>query len=119
MTAVVVTVPPEGSLEGAIRQMVEHDIGCVVVAEGDRPVGILTERDVTRRLLEDPGLLSRSVGEVMSPAVTVEPTMAVEDAFERMLARGVRRLVVTSGERLVGIVTERDLIRWVRAVVEG
>lgn len=119
MTAEVVTVPPDEPLEGAIRAMVEHDIGCVVVTEGSRPVGILTERDVTRRLLDDPELLSRSVGAVMSPPVSVAPGMEVEDAFERMLAEGVRRLVVTSGERLVGIVTERDLIRWVRAVVEG
>lgn len=118
MTTDVVTVAPDETVERAVQSMIDRDIGCVVVAEGDRVVGMLTERDLTRRILKDPGLLTRTVEHVMSsPAVTVERDMTLDAACELMISEGIRRLVVEEAERLVGIVTERDVIRWVDAVV--
>ncbi len=117
MTKGVVTVGAGDSVEAAVKAMVDHDIGSVVVVEGTRPLGVFTERDLTRRVLADPGLLSRMVGDVMtSPAVTTEPGMEMVDAFDLMNAENVRRLPVVEDGRLVGIVTERDLLRWVSAV---
>lgn len=118
MTRDVVTVAPDETVERAVQSMIDHDIGCVVVAEGDRVVGMFTERDLTRRTLKDPDLLTRSVGDVMSsPLVTVERDMTLDAACELMISEGIRRLVVAEAGRLVGIVTERDVIRWVDAVV--
>lgn len=117
MTVGVVTVSPEDVVATALRRMIDHDIGAVVVAEGETPVGVFTERDVTRRVLVDPDLLERPVREVMSsPVVTTEPDAEIVFVFETMNERKIRRLPVVEGGRLVGILTERDLLRWVDAV---
>ena len=119
MTRGVVTVAPGDPVEAALRAMIDRDIGSVVVCEGESPVGVFTERDVTRRVLDDPGMLRRSIGELMSgPAVTAQADAEVVDAFELMNARGIRRLPVVEDGRLVGIVTERDLLRWVGRVAK-
>lgn len=103
----------------ALRAMIDHDIGAVVVAADDTAMGVFTERDVTRRVLEDPGLLERRVGDVMSsPVTSVSPDDEVVFVFQLMNDRGIRRLPVVEDGRLVGIVTERDLLRWVDAVAK-
>jgi CBS domain-containing protein len=97
--------------------MIDHDIGAVVVVDGASVVGVFTERDLTRRLLDDEDLLDREVGEVMStPVTTVNPADEVVFIFGLMTEKGIRRLPVVDGGLLVGIVTERDLLRWVDAV---
>lgn len=117
MTKDVVVVSPDDPVERAVRSMIDHDIGAVVVLEGKGPVGILTERDLMRRMLDQPDLLSARVGAVMSsPVVTTGPDVEMVDAFDLMNAENVRRLPVVEREGLVGIVTERDLLRWVSAV---
>jgi CBS domain-containing protein len=117
MTRDVVTVTPDETVERAVRLMVDHDIGSVVVEDDGRPVGLFTERDLTRRILDEAGLLRRRLGDVMSaPVVSAEPGQQIVGAFELMNAKHLRRLPVVEGGRLVGIVTERDLLRWVGAV---
>lgn len=117
MTVGVVAVSPEDVVATALQRMIDHDVGAVVVAEGETPVGVFTERDVTRRVLVDPDLLERRVREVMSsPVVTTDPDAEIVFVFETMNERKIRRLPVVEGGRLVGILTERDLLRWVDAV---
>lgn len=117
MTRGVVTVAPEDAVRTALRRMLDHDIGAVVVAEGDRAVGVFTERDLSRRILDDTALLDRPVREVMSsPVITTGPEAEVVDVFEVMNSRAIRRLPVVERGALVGIVTERDLLRWVGQV---
>lgn len=120
MTTPVVTVAPQATVAQALRAMIEHDIGAVVVADGDAAAGMFTERDLTRGILDDPGLLGRSVEDVMSsPVVTATPDEEVVFIFKRMSERQIRRLPVLENDRLVGIVTERDLLRWVDAVASS
>jgi CBS domain-containing protein len=117
MSSPVIHVAPHATVAQALRTMIDHDIGAVVVVDGASPVGVFTERDVTRRLLDDEDLLDREVGEVMStPVTTVNPADEVVFIFRLMTERGIRRLPVVDGGRLAGIVTERDLLRWVDAV---
>jgi len=117
MSRDVVTVSRDDPVEVAVRAMVSRDISSVVIAEEGRPLGVFTERDLTRRILDDPDLPRRRVGDVMSsPAITIEPQVQMVEAFDLMNARGIRRLAVVEGGRLVGIVTERDLVRWVSQV---
>lgn len=117
MTVSVVSVGPDEPVSAAVRAMVDHDIGSVLVVEGDRALGIFTERDLTRRILTDPDLLRRPMREVMSaPVHATRPEAEIQQAFDLMNAKGIRRLAVVDGGRLVGIVTERDLLRWVSAV---
>src|SRR5205823_6216835 len=70
MSTPVVQVSPDDSVGQALRAMIDHDIGAVVVATDDTAIGVFTERDVTRRVLEDSELLQRRVEDVMSSPVT-------------------------------------------------
>lgn len=120
MTSEVVTVGPDEPVEAAIRAMLDHDIGAVVVARDGEPLGLFTERDVTRRVLDGEDLLHRPVSEVMSaPAVTVAADTEVVEIFKLMNDRRIRRLPIVEDGKLVGIVTERDLLRWVDAVARA
>jgi CBS domain-containing protein len=117
MTTEVVTVTPETSVRDALAKMIEHDIGSVVVAEGRTALGVFTERDVTRHVLTDVGFLDEAVGTIMSSrVVTRGPDALVVDVFDLMNELGIRRLPVVDDDRLVGIVTEGDLRRWVGQV---
>jgi CBS domain-containing protein len=119
MSTPVVHVSADDSVRQALRAMIDHDIGAVVVAADDTAIGVFTERDVTRRVLQDPGLLERRVGDVMSsPVTSVSPDDEVVFIFQLMNDRGIRRLPVVEDGRLIGIVTERDLLRWVDAVAK-
>jgi CBS domain-containing protein len=119
MTSDVVTVVATDPVREAIARMLARDIGSVVVVEDGAPIGLFTERDLTRRILADADLLDRPVADVMScEPVTVEVGTEVVDAFEAMNSRGIRRLPVVAGGRLVGIVTEGDLRRWVGDVAK-
>lgn len=119
MTKDVVTVGPDAAVRDALRAMIDHDIGSVVVVDGDRAVGVFTERDVTRHVLTDAALLDERVGDLMSaPPITVTPNAQVVDVFEVMNSSNIRRLPVVEDGRLVGIVTERDLRRWVGQVAK-
>ena len=117
MSAPVIQVAPDATVAQALRTMIDRDIGSVVVAEGESAVGVFTERDLTRRILDDSSLLDRKVHEVMSSPVTiVGPDDEVVFVFRLMNEKGIRRLPVVQDDRLVGIVTERDLLQWVEAV---
>jgi CBS domain-containing protein len=117
MSSQAVHVAPDNSVADALRAMIDRDIGAVVVVEDGRPVGVFTERDVSRRILDDPQLLVRGVVDVMSaPVVSVAPTDEIVFIFGLMTGKRIRRLPVVEGDRLVGIITERDLLRWVDAV---
>jgi CBS domain-containing protein len=119
MTTDVVTVARDATVRDALRAMIEHDIGSVVVTERDAAVGVFTERDVTRHLLTDAAMLEAPIHRLMStPPITVAPGDQVADAFELMNGKRIRRLPVVDDGRLVGIITEGDLRRWVGQVAK-
>jgi CBS domain-containing protein len=114
MTSKVVTVDISERVEEALRLMVKYDIGSVIVMDKERPVGIITERDITRAALRGDSLLRLPARSLMSrPLQTVPPEMEIWRTFELMLKLGVRRLAVVENDRLIGLVTEKDLARWV------
>ena len=119
MTSPVVTVAAEDPVRAAIGKMLENEIGSVVVVEEGAPVGIFTERDLTRRVLDDDMLVDRPVSDVMvAPLVTVGVGTEVVEAFALMDEGGIRRLPVVADGLLVGILTEGDLRRWVGRVAK-
>ena len=113
MTPSVISVEPSSSVRDAAQVMVERGVGSVVVMEAGRPVGILTERDILKRVVVrglDP--VKTRVGEVMSsPLVTVSADAYIIDASRLMAQRDIRRLLVVEGDKPVGVVTEKDLLR--------
>jgi len=117
MTTNVETVESTESLKDALRRIVARNIGSIVVVAGNEPVGIITERDISRYVARDKNALKRKVNSVMSsPLITIEPTNSVQEALGLMLKQGVRRLPVMKQQKLVGIVSQRDLLRWVLRV---
>lgn len=110
----VVTATPETTVLDAAKRMTEKDVGCLVVVRGDRPVGIVTDRDLVLRALArglDP--VKTHVLEVMSaPCVTVPEDVDPVEAASLMRAHRVRRLPVVgrTSASLVGIVTLDDLV---------
>ena len=117
MTTNIVTIDITERVEEAIRLMVKYDIGSVVITDKQKPVGIITERDITRSALRGDSLLKLPVRSLMSrPLQTGTPDMEIWQTFETMLRLGVRRLPLMENGKLVGIVTEKDLTRWVLRV---
>jgi CBS domain-containing protein len=111
MVSPVETVRPTDLVKSALKIMIRKDIGCVVVVEGRKPVGILTERDVSRKVTKTANVLMSRVRPVMSrPLITVTPHTLIGKAVYLMVRYGIRRLPVIEGEALVGLISERDLL---------
>jgi CBS domain-containing protein len=111
MTRDPVTVTADSTVVDAARIMRDRDIGPVVVVEGDRVQGILTDRDIVVRAVADGRDLSQlRVSDVSTTDVeAVSPSDSVEEAVRRMEARDVRRMPVVENGRPVGIVSMGDL----------
>ena len=112
-----VTVSFDSTVKEALTVMIRKDVGSVIVTEGIKPIGIITERDVTRRSLSAKAtatVYQESVAKMMShPLITALPTTPIWEAFETLTAKKIRRLPIAKENRLLGIVTERDLMMWV------
>lgn len=110
-------VAPETTAAEAAQRMDGSNVGCVVVMDGGRLVGIFSERDVLRGFARDGGAFgSRPMREVMTPhPFTVQPTMTVEQAMVRCTDRRVRHLPVMDGDELLGLISIGDLVRLVVA----
>ena len=109
----VVTVSPENSVQAAAELMQARSVSCLVVLEGRRPVGALTERDIVHRVVgekRDPQ--KTSVREVMTaPVVTVEESLSLPNALEVMRRKGVKHLPITDERgNLCGFFTFNDLL---------
>ncbi|MGW3622097.1 CBS domain-containing protein [Streptomyces sp. NPDC000880] len=111
MTFGVVVVRPDASLVEAARLMRAQDIGDVLVADGDRLVGVLTDRDIAVRVIADGNdPLTVSAGSVCTrDPVCVSPGDGIAAAARLMRSRAVRRLPVVEDGRPVGVVSIGDL----------
>jgi CBS domain-containing protein len=90
--------------------MRERNVGSVVLIEEQRPVGFLTDRDLTVSVLADGrDLGDHAADHASTPVITANAEMLVEEAAELMVRHGVRRLVIVDGERLIGILTLDDI----------
>jgi CBS domain-containing protein len=117
MSKPVRTVESNEKLSAALALMDKHDIGNIIIVEGQKLVGIVTERDVVRQMLKDSRALQEPVRQVMSkPVITASPDNTVQEALEIMLKNKIRQLPVVQGSGLVGIVTDKDLMRSVLRV---
>lgn len=108
-------VAPDNSVLDALKLMAEHDIGAVLVTEGERLIGIFTERDYARKVALR-GLVSRDVkvSELMTAnPTTVEPSQTVDQVMQTMTQRRFRHLPVVENGRIAGIVTIGDMVKCV------
>lgn len=108
----VYTVQVGQSVYEVVRYMVEKNIGAVAVLEGDRVAGIFSERDLMTRVIS-PELNPRqvTVKEVMTRnLITAAPQESYETCLARMQKHSIRHLVVADGDRIVGVISLRDLM---------
>jgi CBS domain-containing protein len=111
MTSDLVIVGPDATVQQAASGMFASHTGSALVMEGDRLLGIFTERDIVRALsgTSDAGR-SSSVGRGMTPdPQVIEPDATVGEALDRMLDGGFRHLPVVEGGSVIGMVSMRDL----------
>lgn len=108
------SIPPETMVYDAIHIMAEKNIGALLVMSGTRLVGIMSERDYTRKVaLKGKSSKETAVGEIIStPVLATTPEHSVEDCMRLMTTGRVRHLPVLDGERVVGVVSIGDLVNW-------
>jgi CBS domain-containing protein len=109
----VYSIGPDASVLDAIRMMADKGIGAVLVMEGGRIVGIVTERDYARKIV----LMARTskdtpVRDVMTfPVMYVRPDQTTEECMALMTENRVRHLPVLDGESLLGLISIGDLVK--------
>jgi CBS domain-containing protein len=107
------TADAKDTVKKAALVMNKYRIGCVVVMDGKRPAGIITERDILRRIVAaGKNAADVKCREIMSkPLLTIEVGDEIEDAIELMVKKKVKKLVVTRSGHFAGIVTTTDILR--------
>lgn len=113
MTKEVLTIGPNSSVMKAAKMMAERSVGSIVVVEKEKPVGIVTERDLLMKVISADLKPSRiPVKKIMTkPVITTTPQTDIVDAVRLMARHRIRRLPVVDGGKLVGIITTRDIMR--------
>ena len=112
--AVIHSAPVTGTVEDAVQVMNRHKVGSVVIMDGDRLVGIFTERDVLYRVVAaglTPGTTPVTQVMTANPKV-ISPDTTVEEALTMISEKRCRHLPVIDHGRMVGLISQGDITRW-------
>jgi CBS domain-containing protein len=109
------SISPEATVFDAIQLMADKNIGAVLVTEGGKLVGIITERDYTRKVaLKGKVSKQTAVKEILSgQLINVGPDHTVEECMRLMTDHRIRHLPVLDGERILGVISIGDLVNWI------
>lgn len=109
----VVTISPEARVRDLVALLAEHNVGALIVsADGTAVEGIVSERDVVRRLHQDADVLDRPVGDIMTTQVhTCEGGQPVTELMALMTDHRIRHVPVVADGALVGIISIGDLVK--------
>lgn len=114
------TIWPDMTAQEAGRLMKQEDVGSLVVIEDGTAVGIVTEKDLVEKVVAEgkpPGKVK--VASIMSsPLVTIDPGMSVAEAAKKMSDMKLRRLPVVKRDKLIGILTENDILKLSPSLIE-
>jgi len=109
----IISIDSKAKVKDAAALMVEKRIGSLIANRDGLPFGIITERDLIAKIAAqgvDPSKMT--VGEVMTaPLTTIDASANIVDAARRMVEKQVKRLVVTDQDKIVGIVSQTDLVQ--------
>jgi CBS domain-containing protein len=108
------TIGPDATVFEAIKLMADKNIGAVLVMAGEELVGVMTERDYTRKVaLQGRSSKETKVREIIpAKLITVTPTHSVEDCMRLMTEHRMRHLPVLEGNKVAGIISIGDLVNW-------
>jgi CBS domain-containing protein len=110
MTSNVRSIDAKVTIKEAAKAMAKWKIGSLVIMDGKRPVGIITEGDISKGVARGLDPAKALVSVQRKKLVTVEPGERIEVAARTMAAAGVKKLPVMEGQELVGIVTQTDIV---------
>ena len=112
MSKNVITVDKSTSLQEAAQNMKKLNVGCVIVVDGAKPLGIITERDFVTKVAAEGRPLFTEISEVMSsPLITIGPEETIWEASEMMKEKSIHKLPVKENEQIIGIVTTTDIVK--------
>lgn len=108
------SVCPDATVYEAIQIMAERNIGALPVLERHRLVGIISERDYTRKVaLKGKSSKDTKVREILAPPVIASPDDTIEACMKLMTTHRVRHLPILQGDELLGLVSIGDLVNWI------
>jgi CBS domain-containing protein len=109
----VITIGPDATVRDLLGLLAEHNVGAVVVsADGERVDGIVSERDIVRRLAESDAVLDGAVSVIMTSDVqTCAPDVPVDDLRRLMTERRIRHVPVVTNGKLTGIISIGDVVK--------
>ena len=114
MNKSLITVEKDDTIRLAIKKMIHGEFGAVVVTENSKPIGILTERDILKSIANEMMEPENKVEIVMStPLIDVNSSASIGEAAEVMLTNNIRRLMVKENNEYVGIISQRELQRFI------
>ena len=107
------SISPDATVYDALQTMSEKKVGALLVMTGDRVNGILSERDVIRKVdLEGRTSRLTKVGEIMTgDVISVQVAEKIEDCMATMIEKNIRHLPVYDGEQLLGLISVRDVLK--------
>lgn len=113
MSKNVKTARPNSTINEVVRKMNKFEIGSIIIAENEKPVGIITERDILRRVLEvTVAAEAMKAKEIMSsPILTIDSQATTEEAATLMNSKRIKKIPVLENGKLIGIVTSTDIVR--------
>jgi predicted transcriptional regulator len=111
----IVVVAPDDSIKRAVRLMASKNIGCVVSVEMNKPVGILTERDIVRIIHKGMDTDKTKVKDVMSKKlISLDSGKSIQEAVDILEKKHIKKLPIIESGKLIGIVTITDLLKSLR-----
>ena len=115
----VITIESIKKAHDAAIILKEKEISFVVVVKEGKPIGIVSERDIVRKIVADSNdAQATQLETIMSKNFKwVEPNASIESAVQKMLNNNIRRLVVLENENLAGVITQTDLTEFLRSKI--
>lgn len=112
MSKNVLTAEKSTSLQDAAQEMNRLNVGCVIVTEESKPIGIVTERDFVTKVAAEGRPLFTEISEVMSsPLIKIDPEETIWEASEIMKEKLIHKLPVIEEEKVIGVITTSDIVR--------
>ena len=119
----VITIEHDKTVLDVAQLMKEKKISFLVVLKNEEPIGIISERDLVRKLVAEDKIASKvPLSDIMSYKFrSVAPSTEIEEAVQKMLNHKIRRLLVVENSKLVGVITQTDLTSFLRSklLIEG